>query len=163
MTGSSRYGSGSARVLRVGAELHQQVVGLASDFRGFPLLAASTSGTMTVTPRMVRDWDYIHRRAAECGWYANTVDYRHGSYWEAPDVEATWFIDPPYQYANRRGYKYGASTIDFERLKEFVLSRRGQVIVCEQEGADWMPFMPLGGIVTHRGSVSREVVWTPVD
>jgi 16S rRNA G966 N2-methylase RsmD len=121
---------------------------------------ALTSGTMTVTSRMVRDWDFVHKRAIEAqAWVKAAVTYQLGSYIDAPDVEATWFIDPPYQRANRRGYRMGASGIDFEQLAEWVMRRRGQVIVCEQHGADWMPFKPLHNIASHRGSVSAEVAW----
>lgn len=121
---------------------------------------ALTSGDMTVTSRMVRDWESVHRRAISLGAYArSSVEYRHGSYEDAPDVEATWFIDPPYQHANRRGYRHGASGIDFGALAQWCKSRPGQVIVCEQEGADWLPFVPLAEIVSHRGVRKSEVVW----
>lgn len=121
---------------------------------------ALLSGTMTVTSRMVRDWRSVHRRAALDGpWAASAVDYRHGSYEDAPDIEATWFIDPPYQYANRRGYLHGASDIDFAHLREWVLARRGQVIVCEQAGADWLPFHDFRPVASHRGRQSSEVIY----
>lgn len=84
-----------------------------------------------------------------------------GSY-EACDVTgpATWFIDPPYQVAGTH-YKFGSADIDFRRLGEWCRSRRGQVIVCENEGADWLPFRDLADIKTTRtGRRSREVIWT---
>lgn len=121
---------------------------------------ASTSGPMTVTSRMVRDWRSVHERAMrQARWASTAVNYTKGSYLDAPDLEATWFIDPPYQQANRRGYRYGASGINFNQLAEWCKSRRGQVIVCEQEGADWLPFVPLAEIVSHRGVRKSEVVW----
>lgn len=121
---------------------------------------ALTSGTMTVTSRMLRDWSSVWSRGLEAADWARThVKYRHRSYEDAPDVEACWFIDPPYQVANRRGYRYGADAIDYQALRDWTLSRRGQIIVCEQEGADWLPFLPLADVATHRGSVSREVIW----
>lgn len=120
---------------------------------------ALTSGTMTVTTRMVRDWGTVTTRMAEAGRWSNKhVEYMHGTYSDAPDIEATWFIDPPYQKANRRGYKH--RSIDFSALAEFCRSRRGQVIVCEQSGADWLPFHPLYDLGSHRGSKSTEVIWT---
>lgn len=121
---------------------------------------ALTSGTMTVTSRMVRDWRGVHRSAAASAvWARDHARYLLGSYADAPDVEATWFIDPPYQVANRRGYKFGGSGIDFGHLAEWARSRKGQVIVCEQEGADWLPFVSLAKIATHRGATSAEAVW----
>jgi len=94
-------------------------------------------------------------------------DVRHGDYADAPDIEATWFIDPPYQYqAGRpdrtRGgrYRYDNTNINFQALASWSMTRRGQVIVCEQKGADWMPWngqfaMNDGG---HRSY--SEVWWT---
>lgn len=56
---------------------------------------------------------------------------------------ATWFIDPPYNYAAGDSYRYGQSAIDYARLAKWVRSRRGQVIVCEHPQATWLPFTPL--------------------
>jgi hypothetical protein len=72
---------------------------------------------------------------------------------------ATWFIDPPYQRAGRH-YRFGANQIDYEHLAAWCLSRPGQVIVCENQGADWLPFRSLSDVKTTRpGRRSREVVW----
>jgi hypothetical protein len=119
---------------------------------------ASTSRYMSVTKRMLRDWDSVHRRAMEAQPYLwRACSFVHGHYQSIPMVEATWFVDPPYQHANRRGYRERA--IDFAALGDWCRSLPGQVIVCEQEGADWLPFRPLHSVRTHRGSVSREVIW----
>lgn len=65
--------------------------------------------------------------------------------WESlPDVEATWFIDPPYRGRPGSHYSFGSKLIDYDRLAEFCRTRRGQVIVCEAAGADWLPFQYLG-------------------
>lgn len=65
---------------------------------------------------------------------------KHLNYWDTPDITATWFIDPP--YSNRAGayYRYGSNGIDYSALTAFVHDRRGQVIVCENEGANWLDF-----------------------
>jgi 16S rRNA G966 N2-methylase RsmD len=86
----------------------------------------------------------------------------HGDYTEAPDLEATWFIDPPYQ---RAGKHYSTNTIDYTTLAEWCRSRRGQVIVCENAGAAWLPFTPLCNQVGARKAgngrkSSTEVMWT---
>lgn len=74
--------------------------------------------------------------------------------------QATWFIDPPYQKQGKH-YHHGAEGIDFEDLATWCLSRPGQVIVCENEGADWLPFTRLADVKTTRArSRSVEVVWT---
>jgi hypothetical protein len=70
---------------------------------------------------------------------------------------ATWFVDPPYQGDAGRHYVHDA--IDFARLAAWCRSLDGHVIVCEQAGADWLPFRPLASIKSTRGT-SDEVVWT---
>jgi len=87
-----------------------------------------------------------------------------GDYSDAPDVNATWCIDPPYQDAGRN-YKFGSSTLDYQELGEWCRTRRGQVIVCENEGAHWLPFSPLflakSASGKHRPRSHRmEVIWT---
>lgn len=83
------------------------------------------------------------------------------SYEECPVVrESTWFVDPPYQYAGRH-YKFGSGNIDYEALSRWCRSRKGQVIVCENEGADWLPFQNLAHVkTTRRGRHSSEVIWS---
>lgn len=87
----------------------------------------------------------------------------HGTYSDAPDVEATWFVDPPYQNAGAF-YTCNSGEIDFQHLGNWCQNRKGQVIVCENEGADWLPFEPFHAIkATHgatRKGVSMEVIWT---
>jgi hypothetical protein len=73
--------------------------------------------------------------------------------------DATWFIDPPYQNQGKH-YYHSADSIDFAELGSWSRSRPGQVIVCEQEGADWLPFEPLARTKTARtGKLSHEVIW----
>jgi hypothetical protein len=54
-----------------------------------------------------------------------------------PNQKATWFVDPPYQQAGKR-YKF--NQIDYDVLGAWCLDRKGQTIVCEQEGAKWLDF-----------------------
>lgn len=81
----------------------------------------------------------------------------HGHYDEAPDVEATWFVDPPYQNACGKIYKHKFD--DYGALGEWCENRRGQVIVCEQSGADWLPFVPFGTTKSTLNNESEEVIW----
>ena len=86
-----------------------------------------------------------------------------GDYTEAPDVGATWFIDPPYIDKGRH-YRHGSKGIYYPVLASWCRSRRGQVIVCENVGADWLPFQPFIDIKASEarqgGKVSREAIWT---
>lgn len=81
-----------------------------------------------------------------------------GDYSIAPDVEATWFIDPPYEDKGRH-YRHGSRDIDFAALGEWARARRGQVIACENVGASWLPFEPAWHAKSARGR-SREAIWT---
>jgi hypothetical protein len=71
-----------------------------------------------------------------------------GSYDEAPDIEAHWHIDPPYD--NPAGQLYRFSKIDRKALAKWCKSRRGCVQVCENEGAKWLPFKPFSIVNSHR-------------
>lgn len=72
-------------------------------------------------------------------WKIKQADYK-----DIPNSTATWFMDPPYQYG---GQWYHSSVsnkkINYRELAKFCMSRRGQVIVCENTKACWLPFEPL--------------------
>lgn len=80
-----------------------------------------------------------------------------------PDCRATWFVDPPYSGPAGARYVLNNATIDFGKLGDWCQSRSGQVLVCENEGADWLPFQPLtrAKATSGRGrtGVSHEVLW----
>jgi 16S rRNA G966 N2-methylase RsmD len=82
-------------------------------------------------------------------------------WWRAPDIEATWFVDPPY---HRSGKHYKYRDIDYTALGIWCRARKGQTIVCEQDGADWLPFRQHKDAkgCTGKGGTRRtaEVVWT---
>jgi hypothetical protein len=83
------------------------------------------------------------------------------SYADIPDQAASWFIDPPYRVAGRA---YRFHDINYPALGDWCMSRRGQVMVCENAGADWLPFRPfrtIKGLEGKRGGKkSEEVIWT---
>ena len=82
------------------------------------------------------------------------------SYIDCPTPNiATWFVDPPYQKAGKY-YRLGSDLIDYEALAGWCKSRPGQVIVCENAGAKWLPFRELAEVKTTRAERrSREVYW----
>jgi hypothetical protein len=75
-----------------------------------------------------------------------------GSYESAPDVEATWFVDPPY---GDKGRFYRVGFSDFKPLGDWCLRRRGPLIACEGDGADWLPFRPLGSFKSSKGKAAE--------
>lgn len=86
-----------------------------------------------------------------------------GDYTQAPDVEATWFVDPPYVGAGKH-YAHGDAGLDFGSLAAWCRTRRGAVVVCENTGADWLPFRHHLDAKANEsatgGKVSREAIWT---
>lgn len=83
--------------------------------------------------------DSIKKRIARQLPYIRHWRVFHSKYSECENVAATWFIDPPYQRAGVF-YKESSKRIDYDDLSRFCLSRKGQVIVCENMGADWLEF-----------------------
>lgn len=82
-----------------------------------------------------------------------------GGYERAGNDEATWLIDPPYA---DKGKHYRFPLTDFDTLAAWSKQRKGLVMVCEQEGADWLPFVNLGSFKSTRGRTS-EVIYTQGD
>lgn len=76
------------------------------------------------------------------------------SYDQAPDIEATWFVDPPY---GDKGRFYRVQFNDFDNLATFCRSRRGLMIACEGPGASWLPFEPLGSFKSTKGHATELV------
>jgi hypothetical protein len=71
----------------------------------------------------------------------------------------TWFIDAPYQTLPL----FGSKNFPYDQLGKAVQNLKGQAIVCEREGADWLPFVPFRKVVTGRretGRYSAEVIFT---
>lgn len=92
-----------------------------------------------------------HWRVIEDDWF------------NAPNLEATWFVDPPYNNKAGSLYVHGSKRVDFDLLARGCRTMRGQVIVCENEGADWLPFREFATIKAgprSPGKGSKEVIWT---
>jgi hypothetical protein len=75
------------------------------------------------------------------------------------ETPATWFIDPPYQGKGIH-YKCSAKNIDFDELGKWSRSRVGQVIACENTGANWLPFQQVMTVRSSRpGTRTAEAIW----
>ena len=84
-----------------------------------------------------------------------------GDYTDAPDVNAHYFVDPPYQ---RKGKFYKCHNVDYLSLANWCRNRKGYTVVCENKGADWLPFRHFRdgkSIDDRRGAktVTSEVIW----
>jgi site-specific DNA-adenine methylase len=82
----------------------------------------------------------------------------NGSYDQIDNRDATWFVDPPYQHVG--GYKCSNTDIDFAHLGQWCRGRTGQVMVCENDEADWLPFLPFREVNTKELKTYHEVIWT---
>lgn len=86
-----------------------------------------------------------------------------GDYTEAPiGPTATYFVDPPYSGAVGRRYRF--SEVDYAALGYWVRRLHGQVIVCENDGASWLPFRPFLRAKANESAnghkVSAEAIYT---
>ncbi|SFP76259.1 Site-specific DNA-adenine methylase [Pseudarcicella hirudinis] len=81
----------------------------------------------------------------------------HKQYTEIENIDAVWFIDPPYE---TKGFLYKHNKIDYNHLASFCKSRKGQVIVCEAQDATWLPFKSLPTNQRTSKGVSNEAIWS---
>ena len=123
--------------------------------------SATQNAKMKVTKRMLEVFEYQRRRILDLLWIRNRISFIHDDYRAFPNIEATWFIDAPYQKPTDRLLKNASSrrNAEYAELSEYAKSRKGQVIVCEKDGANWLPFERFK---TNKNSLDRkyaEVVW----
>lgn len=136
---------------------------------GFWLNKGMTAPCKTPSKWMRDGWrpnsqwgEVIRERVASqlCAIRHWTIEER--SYENVPIRAATWFIDPPYN--NAAGRRYRRHSIDYRELGAWCRALPGQAIVCEQDGALWLPFQPFRAIKSTEGrnrtNRSAEVVWT---
>ena len=119
--------------------------------------------TIKVTPVLARNWEISKRVMSE-----NLTKVKHweiicGDYSLSPDIEATWFIDPPYKNEPGMGYNHSSAEIDYETLAEWSLKREGEVIFCEGPNGDYLPFKPLLDLKGVAGKSSKEVIYYKSD
>jgi site-specific DNA-adenine methylase len=115
--------------------------------------------TIKVTPVLERNWEISKRVMA-----ANVHKVKHweiicGDYSMAPNIEATWFIDPPYKSDPGLGYAHGSDKLDYEELAGWVSQRKGQLMCCEGKSGDYLPFVPLLKMPGVAGKISQEVMY----
>lgn len=120
-----------------------------------PKLRATAYSTRTERSQLVWSQRARERLAAHVGRVRHW-DVHLGTYDDAPrDERATYFVDPPY---TRSGRYYRVHDVDHHAVGRWARKLPGDVIVCEQAGADWLPFETLANIKSTRGR-SSEVVY----
>lgn len=111
------------------------------------LLQEGTTGGNKVYAFGLKNYESRKKRIASELFKIKHWNFIHGSYESVENEAATWFIDPPYQIGGHK-YKYSNKNIDFFQLGNWCKGRTGQVIVCENMQADWLPFT---AIKQHKG------------
>lgn len=132
------------------------------DFMGFLMGWATTSPRRTATVKLKQRPNFVNyslKRIASQIEHIKHWDIRCGEYQDIEDVEATWYIDPPYSLRGGDKYVHGNNKIDFNELGEWCQSRKGFVMVCESSNATWLPFKPLKETKTTKGKMV-EGIWT---
>ena len=132
------------------------------------------------TPGKTRSkWGREYATATDCKVWNEAVKQRiakqvdkirhwqiiRGDYTIAPDIEAHWFIDPPYMESGR---KYAVNDVNYTELAAWSQQRKGFTQVCENKGAAWLPFKDFHSVNTYhhmkddgirKAKYSHEVVY----
>jgi len=119
------------------------------------VVSDGSTGRYTVTSRAEPSIHNRLKQLKENKYKIKHWDIRLGSYEDLENIKATWFIDPPYVDG---GKHYRENNIDYTHLADWCKSRDGQVIVCENNDASWLPFKHLKDF---NGQIkkSKEVVY----
>lgn len=115
--------------------------------------------TMKVTEVLASNWNRNKKKMADLLPVVQHFEIIHGDYTAAPDIEATWFIDPPYPGDAGMGYACGSNDINYQALAEWVKTRKGQVIACGSAQDTWLPFQPLCVQKTINGKQNCEGIY----
>jgi site-specific DNA-adenine methylase len=115
-------------------------------FLSFLVNVGSKCPTWKVSPFAASQFEVsglrIYQKAAGHLHKIKHWEIKCGDYKDIPNQVSTWFIDPPYMIGGQY-YRYGSTKIDYEQLGVWCKSRKGQVIVCENDRANWLDFKPV--------------------
>lgn len=115
--------------------------------------------TIKVTAVLERNWEISKRIMSQNLHKVKHWKIINDDYSNAPNIEATWFIDPPYKGDAGLGYKHSSKLIDYKELAEWALERKGEIIFCEGKEGDYLPFKPLVDLKGVAGKVNKEVIY----
>lgn len=141
---------------------HKELLQAEKDLLGFLIADGQAKPSTSVRRKWLslRPGKIRHRIKNLCAilpkirhWKVFRSDYR-----DIQNQKCTWFIDPPY-YQGGHCYPVSNKNLDYISLSEWCRSRQGQVIVCENSNASWMPFEPIARM-KGANKISTECVWT---
>lgn len=125
---------------------------------GFMIQAGVNQPRLTVTPMAKK---HLHTQKKFIAKQLPKIRHwiiMHGTYEDIENENATWFIDPPYQYGGEY-YVKSNKHINFPALAQWCQARMGQVIVCENTKADWLPFFPMRSMHGTKYATT-EAIWS---
>lgn len=103
-------------------------------------------------------WFYHKHTIAENLYKIKHWKIYQDSYENIDNIDATWFIDPPYMNGGQ-SYVESNKNIDYSHLAEWCKSRKGQIIVCENTDGTWLDFKPIKSQHTTRDKFTTECLW----
>lgn len=111
-------------------------------------------------PESVQFWGEKRRKriAEQVGMIKHWECFLINDYSEIPNEVATWFIDPPYERAGKF-YTHGSEGILYDELGNWCLGRDGEVIVCENSSALWLPWTHSKTTKSNSLTKTSEEVW----
>lgn len=137
-------------------DMHKQLLRQEKALIGFCINSASASPKKTAA-----EFNCWNRAKSDIA--SNLSKIRHwkaicADYTTAEDIAATWFIDPPYMFGGE-WYAISNKHIDYVSLAQWCKERKGQIIVCENTKANWLPFQPLVDITGSTAKKTTEAIW----
>ena len=114
--------------------------------------------TIKITPVLERNLEISRRIFSENLYKIKHWQIINDDYTSAPDIEATWFIDPPYKGDAGLGYRHSSKLLNYEELAKWIFERKGEVICCEGKEGDYLPFKPLVDLKGVAGKVNKEMI-----
>ena len=98
---------------------------------------------MTKIKKDLGYWNHkIKFRISEQLKYIRHWKIEKKSYEDIENINALWFIDPPY-FNGGHHYIKSNKNLNYNFLAHWCKSRKGNVIVCENSSATWLPFSPI--------------------
>lgn len=108
-------------------------------------------------------FDFTYKRIASDLFKIKHWVISYNTYQNIENESATWFIDPPYMFGGQY-YRMSNKYIDFGLLAKYCKERKGQLIVCENTKANWLPFTPLRQIqgTLHKTTEAIYLTFNPL-
>lgn len=111
---------------------------------GFYANPASAVPKKTVTKRGENAWQRHKKHIIDNLHKVKHWHIYNDSYINIENTEATWFIDSPYEFGGQYYHSTASNKLlDYKKLGEWCLERKGEIIVCENDKAKWLDFKPL--------------------